>query len=102
MDPRLLELIARRERLIARAEAQRGNLARQIEPWKVPATAIDRGRAGIRFLKSHPLLMAGIAAFLVAARPRAALKWAKRGWLLWQVISGLRSRLRDRSLLLPF
>jgi hypothetical protein len=76
--------------LVAQAAAQRIALAQNMEPWRARLALADRGVAAVRYVRRHPVLLVGAALVLVALRPRHAVKWLQRGWLLWQVGRRLR------------
>ena len=91
MSNRAQDLAAKRERLVARAAAQRVALAYQFEPWRARLAMADQGIAAVRTASRHPLLLAGVAVLLVLWRPRGAVKWLQYGWMAWQVARKLRS-----------
>jgi len=91
MNTRAQDLAAKRERLVARAAAQRVALAHQLEPWRDRLAVVDRGIALGRSAGRHPLLFALVAAALVAWRPRRALNWLQFGLMAWRVVRRLRS-----------
>ena len=85
----LIELARRKERLIARAAAQRRVIADAYHRWQKPAAMVDRGVAVVRFLKAHPLLLAVGAVVAAAAGRRNLLRLAGRGWVAWRAGRGL-------------
>jgi YqjK-like protein len=85
MDAKLIELIRRRERLLARAESQRAELSRIVQRWQVPIDMADHTIAVARALKKHPVLLALPLAALAAWRPRQFTAWAGQAWLMWRV-----------------
>lgn len=92
MNENAMRLLERRERLVAQAEAQRQNLARDIEPWRAPLAMADRGLRALRYVSSHPKWMVGGVVLLAVIQPRHAFRWLGRGWLAWQAMSGLRDK----------
>lgn len=84
MNTKLIELIRRRERLLARAEAQRGELAGIVQHWQVPLVVADRALTVAQALKNHPVLLVLPFAVLVAWRPRNLTAWAGRAWFVWR------------------
>ncbi|MBU2642254.1 MAG: YqjK-like family protein [Thiobacillus sp.] len=93
MNKKLIHLAERRSLLIKQAAAQRSALSYNLAPWQARLSWVDRGLAGVRYMRSHPTWMAGSALVLVALlRPLRARKWLQRGWLLWQIGRRLRSR----------
>jgi hypothetical protein len=91
MNKHLIRLTERRERLVARAAAQRVALARDIDPWRIPLALADRGITVLRHVKRHPEWMVGVVVLLAALRPGVVGKWLGRGWVAWQVMYTLRS-----------
>lgn len=93
MNKRLIELAGRRERLVAKIELQRSELARHVAPWRGVLSVADKGVEAVRYLRQHPGLVAGAVGFLVALRPRRAFAWLKRGWWAWKMTQKMRQRL---------
>ena len=90
IERRLMEIALQKERLIARAEAQRAAVGECVYRLQGPIAIADRGVAVARFLRSHPLLVAAAAAALVALRGRGLLALAGRAfsvWRLWRSVS---------------
>jgi hypothetical protein len=81
MTTHIAELAARREALIAEAEAQRAQAARVGAEIRAGLGFVERGTALLRTLRRKPLAI-GVAlatvTFLIA-RPRAAVKWLGYG-----------------------
>jgi hypothetical protein len=92
----LLEIARRRERLIARAGAQRVAIAGIVRDVEAPAAIADRALAVARFLRLHPVLSAAAVAAAAAAlqRPRVLLLAGRAlaVWRLWRTVSSLSSR----------
>ena len=93
MNEQLIKLAERRATLIARAENQRDTLARASLPLQAPLEMVDRGVAGIRYLRNHPEWLAGSAVLMLVLRPRRIVKWAQGGWLAWRFARGLKNKL---------
>lgn len=83
MNERLLVLRQRRGELLARIDAQRGQLAEIAACWESPLALADKGVSILRFLRGHPLLVAGGIAFVVLRR-RGVAGLFGRAWQLWQ------------------
>lgn len=93
MNKKLLKLAQRRERLISEAEAQRMQLAQTVDTLRAPLAIADKGLAAIRYIKAHPLLMAGSGAVLMKVlRPSRIGKWFGRGLLAWQMVRKLQNK----------
>lgn len=90
MSSRLIELAERREHLVAKIALQRGELAHHAASWKGVFATVDKGVAGLRYLRQHPGLLVGAAALLLVFRPRRALNWVKWGWPAWRVVKKIR------------
>ncbi|HXF67268.1 MAG TPA: YqjK family protein [Burkholderiales bacterium] len=87
---RLIELARRKERLIARAAAQRAEIAAILRRWQAPLEVADRALAVARFLRAHPLLVAAAAAAVVTLGRRRLLGLAGRGLAAWRLLRALR------------
>lgn len=92
MNDKLIRLAERRERLIAKAEAQRTALAQNVESWRRPLMLADQGLAAIRFVKRHPFWLGSIVILLTALRPGRIGEKLRRGWVTWQVMHKLLGR----------
>ena len=98
MNEKLIELAEQRAALVARAAAQRAELSQTLSSWCGPLNVVDQGWAAVRYLGSNPMVLGGVAAFLIALRPWRMVKWLPPGWLLWRVARmaiGARGILRD-------
>lgn len=93
MNARLTELAERRATLVARAATQRAELSQAAAPWRGPLAVADQGLAAVRYLGSHPALLAGVVALVAALRPMRAAKWLRRGWLVWRMALAVKRRL---------
>ena len=81
---RLVQVRARRERLIAKSAAQRDELALLIAPLRRPARTIDHAVAGAQYLRAHPGVVVIAVAALVVLSPKRAFRWARRAFGLWR------------------
>jgi len=86
MNEKLIKLAEQRAALVARAAAQRAELSQALWSWRGPLNVVDRGWAALRYLGSNPMVLGGVAAFLIALRPLRMVKWLPPGWLLWRVV----------------
>ncbi|HEU0282750.1 MAG TPA: YqjK-like family protein, partial [Gallionella sp.] len=62
MNKQMLEVMQRRGELLARIASQREQVAEIGARWQAPLTLADQGLAAMRFLRSNPVLVAGVAA----------------------------------------
>jgi len=83
-------LQARQARLLARSAALRGTLVREAAAWERPLGMADGALAVARWVHAQRHWLIGAAALLLAARPRRALRWLRRGWWLWRLSRRLR------------
>ncbi|MCL2829252.1 MAG: YqjK-like family protein [Betaproteobacteria bacterium] len=105
-NKRLLELARRRGQLEERIVAQRMRLAETSLPLQQVAAYADRvvgaARSGLSCLRRYPLL-AGLAVGAVfATKPRRIVRWARRGWMTWQLYRSARRWLYNTKLEFPF
>ncbi len=95
---KLDQLRARREELVARAAAQRGDFRENLEPLRQPLARVDQALEVIGYVRRHPSLLAGAAVVAVILGRGPAGKWLGRGWLAWKTVQSLRSALiEDRN-----
>lgn len=95
MNEQLQAVMQRRGELLAKISSQREQVAQIGARWQAPLALADQGLAALRFLRSRPLLVAGVAALLVWRR-RGLAGVAKTGWKLWKgyrYLSALSARL---------
>lgn len=83
MNERLSAVMQRRSELLARIAAQRGEVGELAARWQAPLQLADQGIAVVRYLRGHPVLVAGITA-LIAMRRRNLLGLLRGGWRAWQ------------------
>lgn len=98
MNKRMAELMRRRQELLARIDMQRGQVAEIGRRWETPLAIADQGVAAARFLRSHPVLVAGVAALLLVRR-RGVVGLAKGAWMVWKgyrSIAALSAKLSTR------
>jgi hypothetical protein len=82
------QLAARREALVAEAEAQRAQAADVGAEIRAGLGFVDRGMAFVRSLRRKPLAVgvALAAVTLLIARPRMAVKWLGYGITAYTVL----------------
>ncbi len=84
MRDRLVQIRLRRERLVAKAAAQREVLAQDLETLAPAIRVVDRGLAGIVWLRAHPGVLLVAGGVMLVLRPRRTLRWSIRLFSLWQ------------------
>jgi hypothetical protein len=81
----LPQILERRARLLAEAEAQRHALAQGIAVCRSVLVVVDRGFAWATWLRARPYLVVAAAAAIAVLRPKLALQWSARLLTLWRV-----------------
>jgi hypothetical protein len=92
MSPSLDRIRQRRAVLMARAEAQRNEVARVVRPWRVPLSVADRALAVLHRLRAHPLAVTAAMVLLVWIGRNRKSPWAGRLLTLWQLYSAVQSQ----------
>ena len=93
MNHKLQKLAERRQHLIAQAASQRILLAHTSRSLRKPLAVADKGLSLLRYIKHHPILIAGDSvALLSMARPSGIGRWFRRGWLAWQIVKKFRNK----------
>lgn len=80
----MADVMHQRERLLARCNAQRGEIAALARQWKDPLAIADRAIAGINYLRQHPVVLGVLVALLAIVQRRGWWGWAQRGFVLWR------------------
>jgi hypothetical protein len=86
MMTRLEEIVARRQRLVAKSDAARNEMARVYYQYQA-RTVIARKVTG--FL-SNPLVLAGLALLTLKMPWRRAYRVGGRAWRLWRLLRTIR------------
>lgn len=82
MNENLIKLAKRRARLVAEAEAQRVSIDENVDVWRKPLAMADQGLYAFRYVRNHPLIVAGGGtALLSLLRPSSFGKWFRLGWV---------------------
>ena len=81
----LADILERRARLIAEAEAQRRALVEGIGVCRSVLVVADRGIAWAGWLRARPYLVVAVATAIAVLRPKLALEWSARLLTLWRV-----------------
>jgi hypothetical protein len=90
-------ILLRREHLLARISAQRADLAGVTRRWERPLRIADTVIAAVRFLRAHPVLLAGLSGVVgVFAVRRGGLsgltRMVWRAWGLYRSIASFSGR----------
>lgn len=95
MNERLLELRQRRGELLGVIAAQRAAIAESAGRLEYPMSVLDRGWSAVNYLRSHPLLLAGIAALGIMRRRSLSglVKWSLLLWRGYRYLDGVKSGL---------
>jgi hypothetical protein len=87
MNEKMFKLMQRRGELLARIASQREEITEIGTLWRTPLALADQGVAVVRFLRRHPLVVAGVVAlFVMRRRSVAGLVWG-----VWRAWKGYRS-----------
>jgi len=81
----LPQILERRARLLAEAEAQRRALSEGIAVCRNVLVVADRGIAWATWLRARPYLVVAAATAITVLRPKFALAWSARVLTLWRV-----------------
>ena len=79
------DILERRTRLVAEAEAQRRALAEGFAGCRSVLVVADRGLAWAAWLRARPYLVVALVTAIAVLRPRFALAWSARLLTLWRV-----------------
>jgi len=93
MNEKALALAMRHGALKARIEEQRRALARHVAPLESALARGDVALQGVNWLKHHPAAIVAAVAAAVILRPKAAWRWAKRGFFVWRGWQAIRQTL---------
>ena len=81
----LSDILDRRARLIAEAEAQRHALGAGIATCRSMLVVADRSIALAAWLRAKPYVVVALVTAIAVLRPRFALAWSGRVIMLWRV-----------------
>jgi hypothetical protein len=90
----MFELMRQRERLLARCDAQRAEIAALVPQWEGPLRIADRVVAVVNYLRHHPVILGVLVAALAIVQRRGWWGLAQRGFVLWR---GYRAFRNSRS-----
>ncbi len=91
------ELLLRRDRLLERCAAQRDDLAVLAQRLDGPLRLADRGIAGVRYVRAHPLALGAVVGLAAVMGRRRLWKWAQRGFIGWRAYRAF-GKLKAKSL----
>ncbi|MDD2915332.1 MAG: YqjK-like family protein [Gallionella sp.] len=90
MNKQMLAVMQRRGELLARIAVQREQVAATALRWQTPLALADKGLAVVRFLRSNPVLVAGVLAVAVLRR-RGMTGMLAVGWRAWRLYQSARA-----------
>lgn len=83
MNSQMFVVMQRRSELLARIATQREQITETGARWQAPLALADQGLAVMRFLCSHPALVASVTALIVIRRI-GVVGLVKGGWRVWK------------------
>ncbi|MDD5175447.1 MAG: YqjK family protein [Sterolibacterium sp.] len=89
MSPKQVELALKKQYLQMRSASLRETFADYASGWTPVFAVADRAYAGWIWLRRHPVLPVAVLVALVVSRPRAVLRWIRRGFLIRQALHKL-------------
>jgi hypothetical protein len=95
MNPKIVELALKKQRLQLQAAAQRVKIMRALESTGPALGVAEKFRSGWRWAKGHPEWLVGIGVALLVARPRIFFRWAKRSFVVWRSLRRLRGAIES-------
>ena len=97
MNTKLAAVVRRREALVARAAAQRADLAVFVERWRGPLAVADRAYRLGRAVRRHPAISAVALAMLVRTQGHRVLAWGGALLTLWELYQAFREQWPRRA-----
>ena len=94
----MLELALKKQRLQMRSAALRADFSAYAAVWQPAFNLADQGQAALLWLRRHPVVPVAVLTAMLVARPRALLRWLKRGFFTWQMLVKARDILSARPL----
>ncbi len=99
MSPEQVDLLLRKQQLRWRIAEQRAQCLGVLREVEGLLSVAQQGRSLVArlgsLLREHAALGALACGLVLLARPRPALRWLRRGWLLWLGWRRHRGSLRD-------
>ena len=90
MDSRQIDLALRKQKLQMRADAQRTDLTRRLAGIDGALDRVDSLRDNLAWAKDKIPLLSVALLVVLAAKPRFALRLAKRAWVGWLLVRQVR------------
>lgn len=96
MSQHRLEVMQRRQALLAKIAGQREQLADLGTRWRPALLVADQAWVAVKFLRAHAVLVAGVAlvAGLVVVRRRGPGALVKGAWRVWKTYRYVREAAR--------
>lgn len=91
MSDRAVELAVKKVHLQYKCANERQQLGEKVAMVLPVFAMVDGIRSGTHWLREHPMLVGAMVAVAAVARPRAALRWIRRGLVVWRAWRKLRS-----------
>ena len=86
MDSRQIDLALRKQKLQMRADAQRTDLTRRLAGIDGALDRVDSLRDNLAWAKDKIPLLSVALLVVLAAKPKLALRLAKRAWVGWLLV----------------
>ena len=90
MNPAMLELALRKQRLQIASEGLRRDFGRHAAGLKPLYVGADLAVEGGRWMRRNPQVVVAVAVALLVARPKRVWRWARRAYIGWQAWRKLR------------
>lgn len=84
MNPRLLELALKKQRLQFKSDALREQWCNHARGLAPTFAAADQVREGFGWLRRHPEVAVGVGVAVAVGKPRFVWRWLRRGAVAWQ------------------
>ena len=89
----LIDIMVKRERLLARCAAQRNDVAALAQRWQGPLRVADHVLGAVQYVRGNPVVAGVAAALLVVIERRHLWKWGQRGYVVWRSYGALKKYL---------
>lgn len=97
MDSTVLELALKKQRLQIASAALREDFAHHATGLRPLFSGADLAVEGARWVRRNPQLVVAAGVALLVARPKRALRWARRAFFGWQAWQKLQQFLLPRT-----